>query len=168
MSFTATKPSPSWTWSASATSLQKRQSGCDTDNPLFTHLDRADADELTDGRVDEPRRIVVAVAPSGAVDENDIGRSDLLAPAAPARLARCRAQSRASILLHGRRNAVLVGRRRPGPGRVRKDVHLRDARGFDRCHRVLEGSAVLRRKADNDVRRQVEALRLRDAAQIRA
>src|SRR5215207_4201633 len=154
MSFTATKPSPSRTWSPSATSLQKRQSGCDTDNPLFAHLDRADADELTDGRVDEPRRVVVAVAPSRAVDEDDVRRPYLLAPATPACLARCRAQSRASFLLHGRRNAVLVGRRRPGPGRVGKDVHLRDASGFDRCQRVLEGSAVLRRKADNDVRRQ--------------
>src|SRR5215211_5496433 len=119
MSFTAMKPSPLRTCSSSATSLQKKQSGWDTGHPFLEHLDRPDADELADGRVDEPWRVVVAVALPRSVDEDDVGRPDLLTPATPARFPRCLAESCAAFLLHGRRNAVLVGRRRPGPRRVR-------------------------------------------------
>src|SRR5688572_28166668 len=116
MSFTATKPSALWTCSPSATSLQKRQSGCDTDHPFCTDVDRASTDEPADGGLDEPRRIVVSVPFPRPVYENEVGRADLLAPPAPARCHRGRAQSRAPFLFHGRRHAVLVGSGRPGPG----------------------------------------------------
>ena len=70
----------------------------------------AHADELADRRVDEPRRVVVAVAPAGPVDEHDVLGADLLAPAAQARVVRERAQPGAALLLH----------RASGPGRRRR------------------------------------------------
>src|ERR1017187_7563408 len=72
MSLIATKPSARWTWSPSRTSMQNRQSsGCGGKDPLLGDTGRAHADELSDRRVDEPRRVVVAVAAAWAVDEHD-------------------------------------------------------------------------------------------------
>src|SRR5207244_12922853 len=85
MSLIPTKPSPSRTWSPSLYSRQKRQSSGSEDS-LLGDRSRTDADELAHGRIDEPRRIVVAVAAAGAIDENDVVRAELRAPALDARL----------------------------------------------------------------------------------
>ena len=61
----ATKPSAARTWSPSRTSVQKRQSSGSAD-PLLGDRRAADAHELADRRVDEPRRVVVAVAAARA------------------------------------------------------------------------------------------------------
>ena len=97
---------------------------------------RAHADELADGRVDEPRRVVVAVAAAGAVDEHDV-LADLLAPAAAgtprATAARRRALRSFFTVL---RDDVVAGGHRARPRRVREDVHLRRARLLDDPQRV--------------------------------
>src|SRR5215470_19066150 len=77
MSRMATKPSPSCTWSPSRTSVQKRQSSGSPD-PLLGDRGATNADEIADGAVDEPRRIVVAVAATGPVDEDDVLATELL------------------------------------------------------------------------------------------
>src|SRR5919106_5936236 len=73
MSLIATKPSALWTWSPSATSLQKRHSeespttpppdplDRDTRDSLFVDRDGAGTHQPSDGRVDEPGRVVVAI-----------------------------------------------------------------------------------------------------------
>src|SRR3954471_15978336 len=73
MSLIATKPSAASTWSPSRKSRQNRQSsrGGGKD-PFLGHAGRADPDELSDRRVDEPGRVVVAVAATWAVDEHDV------------------------------------------------------------------------------------------------
>src|SRR3954452_24142542 len=98
MSWIATKPSPFATWSPSRTSLQKRQSSSSED-PLLRHRCAADAHELADGRIDQPGRVVVAVAAARPVDEHDVFRADLLAPPRETGLLRRRAQTRAALLL---------------------------------------------------------------------
>ena len=60
-------------------------------DPLLGDGRRADADELADRRVDEPRRVVVAVAAAGSVDEHDVLAAELALPAAQRR-ARARAR----------------------------------------------------------------------------
>src|SRR4051812_12700746 len=73
MSRIATKPSAACTWSPSRTRLQKRQSSCGSGkDPLLRHGVGAHRDELADGSIDEPRRVVVAVAAAGPVDEHDV------------------------------------------------------------------------------------------------
>src|ERR1044072_5910880 len=80
MSWMATKPSPACTWSPSRTSSQKRQSSGSAD-PLLGDLGAADADEVAHPAVDEPRRIVVAVAATRPVDEDDVLAPEFPAPA---------------------------------------------------------------------------------------
>src|SRR3954468_21885538 len=130
MSATATNPSAACTWSPSRTSVQKRQSSRGPGkDPLLLHALRAHVDELADGRVDEPGRVVVAVAPPGTIDEDDV--LVLALPAAHAELVRERAQTPAAALLHVRRDGIVRRGRGPGPRRVREHVHLRDACPLD-------------------------------------
>src|SRR5215207_4097471 len=103
MSSIATKPSALCTWSPSATSLQKRHSSEDTDDPLLAYRGAPHADDVSDGSVDEPRRVVVAVPPPRPVDEHDIGDPHLRAPPATARLGGHGAQPRAPFFLDGGR-----------------------------------------------------------------
>src|SRR6185312_7037940 len=73
MSLIATNPFAAWTWSPSRTSLQKRQSSrCVGKDPLLADRACPHAHELADGRVDEERRVVVAVAAPRPVDEHDV------------------------------------------------------------------------------------------------
>src|SRR6185436_20171953 len=76
MSRIATKPSVFATWSPSRASEQKRQSS-GSEDPLLHDRRSANRDELADGRVDEPGHVVGTVAPTRAVDENDVLTSDL-------------------------------------------------------------------------------------------
>src|SRR4051794_2033364 len=123
MSRIATNPSPALTWSPSRTSRQKRQSSR-SEHALLGDGRAADADELADRGVHEPRRVVVAVAAAGAVDEHAVLGTDLLAPACEARLAGRRSQARAALALHARRDGVTRGRLGARPRRVGEDVHL--------------------------------------------
>src|SRR6266536_1092254 len=71
MSLIATNSSDWFTYAPCAAMPQKRQSArCSGKDPLLGDGGRADADELADGRIDEPRRVVVAVAATGPVDEH--------------------------------------------------------------------------------------------------
>src|SRR6266571_6285326 len=99
MSRIATSPSAFATCSPSRNSRQKRQSSGSEDS-LLGHRSRAHAYELADGGIDEPRRIVVAVAAAGPIDEDDVLCSELRAPTCERRGVRGGAQARASILLH--------------------------------------------------------------------
>src|SRR6266545_5050961 len=125
MSAIATKPSALRTCSPSRTSLQKRQSLRATD-ALLCHFGRTDSDKLTDRAIDEPRRVVVAVAAARPVDEDCVLGADLRFPALPARLSRDGAEPRSPLLLHPGRHGVVAGRARARPRRVREDVHFRD------------------------------------------
>src|SRR3954447_6264343 len=136
MSRIATKPSAALTWSPSRTSVQKRQSSRGSGkDPLRGDALRTHVHELADRRVDEPRRVVVAVAASRPVDEHDV--LGLARPAAEAQLVRERAQARAALLLHDGGDRVLGGGHGAGPRRVREDVHLRDSGALDRAERRL-------------------------------
>src|SRR5262245_49918707 len=99
MSRIATKPSAAWTWSPSAYRLQKRQSS-GSDDPLLGDGEPARADEVAGLPLHEPGRVVVAVAPSGPVDEDDVVPPQLGAPVGEAGDVRGLAQARASLLLH--------------------------------------------------------------------
>src|SRR5829696_5216632 len=83
MSRTATNPSPFATWSPSRASRQKRQSArrLGSANALLGHGGAADADELTDPRIDGPRRVVGAVAAPRPIYEDDVLPADLRLPA---------------------------------------------------------------------------------------
>src|SRR5947209_15021804 len=73
MSLIATKPSSALTWSPSRYRLQKRQSSCGVGkDPLLGDGLCADMHQFADRRVDEPRRVVVAVAAPRTVDEHDV------------------------------------------------------------------------------------------------
>src|SRR5690349_19189981 len=89
MSLIATNPLPLCTYAPSRAMLQKRQSsrrfGKD---PRLRHGRCAHAHELAHRRVDEPRRVVVAVAATGAVDEHRVEAAHLRVPAAQAQLVR--------------------------------------------------------------------------------
>src|SRR5512140_635373 len=98
MSAIATKPSAACTWSPSRTSMQKRQPSRGGKDALLGDARGADADELADRRLDEPRRVVVAVPTAGAVDEDDVLR--LAHPPPDAQLVREGAQPGAPFLLH--------------------------------------------------------------------
>src|SRR4051795_10173932 len=87
MSRMATKPSAARTWSPSRTSVQKRQSSGSAD-PLLGDRLAADAHQLADRGIDEPRRVIVAVTPARPVDEHEVLTAELLAPAGEARGAR--------------------------------------------------------------------------------
>src|SRR5436309_15233243 len=166
MSRIATKPSASWTCSPSWKRLQKRQSS-GSDDPPFRDRAAADVQELADVALDEPGRIVVAVATPGAVDEDRVLATELRAPVLEAGDVRCRAQACTSFLFLLRRHWIV--RCSPGsrPRRVGKDVHLRQTCGANGTHRVLERALVLRRKADDHVGRQVEVGQWLEPAQIR-
>ena len=71
-------------------------------DPLLRHGVGPHADELADGRVDEKRRVVVAVSLARTVDENDVVRAELRLPAAPLELTGERAQPGAALLLLAR------------------------------------------------------------------
>src|SRR6266508_866669 len=120
MSRTATRPSVFATWSPSRTSLQKRQSSGSEDR-LLRHGRAAHPHELADRCVDEPRRVVVAVATPRPVDEHDVLRADLPPPAREA--GRLRSRALRSFLTAGEtesRAAVTV----PGLGEYGKTCTL--------------------------------------------
>src|SRR5438270_505245 len=155
MSRMATKPSTAATWSPSRYSLQKRQSSGSAD-PLLRHRFAADADELADGRVDEPRRVVVAVPAAGAIDEDEVVAPDLRPPPRAARVVRELTQARASLPLDRRRDGVVVLGVGARPRRVREDVQFRHSGVARDAERAREGAFVLGGKAHDDVARQVE------------
>src|SRR5207344_722490 len=93
----------------------------------------AHPDELADGRVDQPRRVVVAIAAAWAVDEHDV--LGLLAPGLQARLVRQPAEAGAALLLLVLRDDVVAGGDGARPRRVREDVHLGRARLLDHTER---------------------------------
>ena len=73
----------------------RRGSRHGSEHALFGDRGAADTDELADRRVDQPRRVVVAVAAAGTIDEHDVVGADLLTPAREARLVGCSARRRA-------------------------------------------------------------------------
>src|SRR5215470_12661437 len=79
MSRIATKPSAAWRWSPSRTSWQKRQSS-GSEDPLLRDGAGTDPDDPADRGLDEPRRVVVAVASAGAVDQHLVLLADLAPP----------------------------------------------------------------------------------------
>src|SRR5919204_5970841 len=142
MSRIATNPSPRATWSPSRTSLQKRQSS-GSENPLLDDGRAAHAHEIAHRRIDEPRRVVVAVAASGSIDEHDVVASDLLLPPRPASRGRDSTEPRAARALDLGGNRIARCRGRPRARRVRKHMHLRDPGFADDAQGVLEGALVL-------------------------
>ena len=76
----------------------------------------AHAHELSHRCVDEPGRVVVAVAAAGAVDEHYVGAPDLRLPAPAAELVGQRPQPRAALLLHRRSTVSSAAVRVPGRG----------------------------------------------------
>src|SRR6187397_2588279 len=81
MSSIATNPSAALTCSPSRTSVQKRQSGCEANDSLLRDVVGARPDELALRGFDEPRRVVVAVAPAWPVDEDGLLATELPGPA---------------------------------------------------------------------------------------
>src|SRR5919201_1570579 len=155
MSRIATTPGPVQTCSPSRYSRQKRQSSGSEDS-LLGDLSCADANELADVPVDEPRRVVVAVTAPRPVDQDEVFAPDLRAPSCDAcRLGR-RTHACAPLFLHLRRNGIACFRHRAGTRRVWENVHLRDPGFRHDGKRVAERPLVLAREADDDVRRQVE------------
>ena len=122
MSRIATKPSVFATWSPSRTSLQKRQSSGDIgEDPLLRDRAPADGDELAERTVDEPGRVVGAVAAAGPVDEHDVAAADLRAPSArgrPRPRARAAGRSRSFFTSGGTVSSAAV--RVPGRGEYGK------------------------------------------------
>src|SRR6185436_9163747 len=166
MSSTATNPSAALTCSPSRTSVQKRQSGCEANDSLLRDVVGPYADELTLRRLDEPRRVVVAVASARPVDEDGFFAAQLPGPPPPAGFGGESTEPHAPLLLHSVRNAIVVCGSSPRPRRVREHVHLRHPGLLDGPERVLERGFVLGREADDHVGRQVEFRRLLDPAQI--
>src|SRR3982751_3302574 len=81
MSRIATKPSVALTWSPSRYRRQNRQSSpSGSDDPLLHDGARADTNQLSDRRVDQPGRVVGAVAAARAVDEHLVLRPQLRLP----------------------------------------------------------------------------------------
>src|SRR3954471_8478695 len=108
MSLIATKPFALCRYAPSFAMLQNRQPSCcfGTD-ALLARGRRANTHERADRRFDQPRRIVVAVAASRAVDEHRVLGADLALPAREAQLVREGAQPCATLLLHRRRHRVV-------------------------------------------------------------
>src|SRR5690349_19053697 len=98
MSLIATKPFAWCTYAPWRAMSQKRQPSrrCGKDT-LLRHARAAHRNQLADRRVDEPRRVVVAVAPAGPVDQHRVGRAELGLPAAQAQLVRQRTQPGAAL-----------------------------------------------------------------------
>src|SRR4051812_7082265 len=139
MSRMATKPSIALTWSPSRYRRQNRQSSWSgSEDPLLHDRSRADADQVTDGRVDEPRRVVAAVAAARSVDEHLVLGTELRAPVGAAGGDGAGAQPGAALALRGGGHGVLGGGGGAGPRRVREDVHLRDPGPLHRLERPGE------------------------------
>src|SRR6266516_177378 len=157
MSLIATNPFARCTYEPSRAMLQNRQpSRCFGTDSLLGHTCATHRDELPDRRVDEPGRVVVAVASAWPVDEHRVDSADLALPAAQAELVGERTQARPALLLDRGRDSIVPGGERSGAGRVREDVHLGQPGPFDCRERLIERGVVLGRKADDDVARQVE------------
>src|SRR3954452_14959837 len=108
MSLIATNPFALCRYAPSLAMLQNRQpSCCFGTNALLARGRRANTYERTDGRLDQPRRIVVAVAASRAVDEHCVLGADLALPVRQAQLVREGAQPCATLLLHRRGHGVV-------------------------------------------------------------
>ena len=147
MSRIATNPSAACTWSPSATSRQNRQfSGGDGKDALLGDSDGARVQELADLAVDEPRRVVVAVAAARA------GRRARGRSCRPSTAQRRRESSSESARSRALRSfftaagtvsapAVAV----PGRGEYGKTWTLRDPRALDDVERALERRARPRR-----------------------
>src|SRR5881409_2350565 len=119
MSLIATNPFAFRTYVPSRTMLQKRQSsGGDGKYSLLGHGPRTDLHELADRCVHEERRVVVAIAATGPVDEHRVALAHLRPPAAQLELVRERPKPCASVLLHRGRDRVVGGGGRPRPRRV--------------------------------------------------
>src|SRR3954468_12253553 len=102
MSLIATNPFAWCTYVPWRTIPQKRQSSrCFGTDALLGDRRGAHPDDPADGRVDEPGRVVVAVAAARPVDEHRVLGAELAVPAANAQLVRERAQARAALLLDG-------------------------------------------------------------------
>ena len=99
------------------------------EHPLVGHRRATDANELADrdGGIEEPWRIVVAVASPGAVDEHRILASDLRPPARETGPVRGGTQ-RAPRSFSSRRHPVVRGGDGARARRVREDVDLGQAR----------------------------------------
>ena len=126
-------------------------------DPLLGHRVRADAHERPDRRVDEERRVVVAVAAAGPVDEHDV-RACRSSPASGAVRARARgARSRAPrsrFSAAGTASAAAVAV--PGRGEYGKTC-TRESPAASTSASVRSNAAlVLGREADDHVARQVE------------
>src|SRR5579862_3588662 len=156
MSRMATSPSVEATWSPSRKSVQKRQSGSGGTNAFLRDRDAPNADECADRCVDEPRRIVVAVAATRAVDEHDVAGADLRPPAREAGFVRRSAETCAAFLLLCGRDRVSAVGHGARPRRVREHVDLRQAGAPCDAQRVGKRALVLVGEADDDVARQVE------------
>src|SRR5215217_1495229 len=143
MSSTATKPSPALTWSPSATSLQKRQSGRDAMDAFRRDARGTRNNDRSHWCVDEPGRIVVAVSAAGPVDEHDVIGPNLGQPTFAALPFRERAQAGTALPLDRRWNRVFRRGDGAGAGRVGKDVDFRDPSGLDRSHCGCERRVVL-------------------------
>src|SRR5579862_2463574 len=160
MSLIAMNPFVFATYAPSRTIAQNRHSsGRNGKDALLGDGLRTHADERADRRVDEERRVVVAVPAARTIDEDVLGRPELRVPAPLLELAGERPQARSALLLLVRRNAVVVRRPRSRSRRVREDVRLGDPRALDREQRVPEGGLVLGGEAHDRVARQVELAR---------
>src|SRR3954452_4215870 len=108
MSSIATNPFALCRYVPACAMLQNRQPSCGfgTD-PLLRHLRRARSHEGTHRCIDEPRRVIVAVAAPGPVHEHLLRRTELRPPPARAQLVRERAEPPATLLLHGSRHGVV-------------------------------------------------------------
>src|SRR5262249_5082684 len=168
MSRIATRPSVAATWSPSRYSVQKRHSGSGGTDALLGDGGAPDADVRADRRVDEPRRVVVAVAAAGAVDEHDVVTAELRTPALEAGFVRGGAPACAAVLLLRLRDRIAALRLRARPRRIREDMDLRQSSGAHGAQRVRERALVLVGEADDDITREVELVgERREAAEVR-
>src|SRR5436190_16158369 len=90
MSSIATNPSARLTTVAgtSPRTIWQKTHSSGSEDPLLGDRRAARPYEVADAALDEPGRVVVAVAAAGPVDEDDVVTADLLAPAPERRLAR--------------------------------------------------------------------------------
>ena len=112
-------------------------------------------------RVDEPRRVVVAVAAAGPVDEHGVV-ARRASRASARRHASCDAARRRALrsFLTAGGHGVARGGLRARPRRVREDVHLRRCRASrDDVAAFAERGLVLGGEADDHVGREVEVRR---------
>src|SRR4029079_770372 len=115
----------------------RQVSGGDGKDPLLRDTDGSRMQKLSDLAVDEPRRVVVAVATARPIDEDAIGAPDLRHPAAARKLVGERAQAGAAFSLEAGRNGIASVRWGARPRRVRKNVQSGDPRLLDDFERPL-------------------------------